>query len=206
MLKTQEEHRYKFHSQFATHQEILPKFDSMYKSSVLDKKWGNGISAMPRSILRLSIWKLNLVFGPHVQKNWKPAFYFYFLKTSFGRLCFFGSLEPILSGCKKSVFWKYKIKIGLWLVGVSARQAWWFWYFGNSVFSQEVLGDFLFDTGILVVCFIRSSCGVPHRVSQTSSHSTGTSSISPETHTRTHGQARTVACRGRCPTRRRTNR
>ena len=56
------------------------------------------------------------------------------------------------------------------------------------------------------ICFIRSSCGVPHRVSQTSSHSTGTS-ISPETHTRTHGQARTaVACRGRCPTRRRTNR
>ena len=35
--------------------------------------------------------------------------------------------------------------------------------------------------------------------------STGTS-ISPETQTRTHGQARTVACRGRCPTRRRTNR
>ena len=31
-------------------------------------------------------------------------------------------------------------------------------------------------------------------------------SISPETHTRTHGQARTEACRGRCPTRRRTNR
>ena len=41
------------------------------------------------------------------------------------------------------------------------------------------------------ICFIRSSCGLPHRVSQTSSHSTGTS-ISPETHTRTHGQARTV--------------
>ena len=35
--------------------------------------------------------------------------------------------------------------------------------------------------------------------------STGTS-ISSETHTRTQGQARTVACRGRCPTRRRTNR
>ena len=55
------------------------------------------------------------------------------------------------------------------------------------------------------ICFIRSSCGLPHRVSQTSSHSTGTS-ISPETHTRTHGQARTVKYRGRCPTRRRTNR
>ena len=61
---------------------------------------------------------------------------------------FFGIMPhrsgAILSGCKKSVFRKSKIKIGLWLVGVSARQPWWFWYFGKSVFSQEVLGDFYF--------------------------------------------------------------
>ena len=43
-------------------------------------------------------------------------------------------------------------------------------------------GDFFLE--IRVICFIRSSCGVPHRVSQTSSHSTGTS-ISPETHENT---------------------
>ena len=49
-----------------------------YVSQVISTKNGeNGISAMPRSILRISIWKFNLVFGPHVQTNWKPAIVFF---------------------------------------------------------------------------------------------------------------------------------
>ena len=53
--KTQEGHRLSFIAQFATHQESFTKTIpyAWYKSSDLRQKIGkNGISAMPRSILR----------------------------------------------------------------------------------------------------------------------------------------------------------
>jgi len=69
---------------------MLRKFDSLYICKVITPKTEkNGISAMPRSILRFLIWIVNLVFGPHAQTNWKPALFF---QTSCGRLCIFGSL------------------------------------------------------------------------------------------------------------------
>ena len=40
MLRPKKNIDISFIVKFATHQEILPKFDSIYKSSVFDKKWG----------------------------------------------------------------------------------------------------------------------------------------------------------------------
>ena len=51
------------------------------------KNGENGISAMLRSILRFSIWKINYVFGPQAPIN--CLFLFSFFKTSYGHFCLF---------------------------------------------------------------------------------------------------------------------
>ena len=58
--------RLRFIAQFATHQEIWPKFYSRYLSYVISTKYGeNDISAMPRSVLRFSIWSLTIQTFTH---------------------------------------------------------------------------------------------------------------------------------------------
>ena len=86
----------RFIAQFATREEILPKLDSIYKSSDYDKKmkrWHFGICAIPRSILRISICNFNVVFEPHVHTNGKPgvSFVLFFMKVM-GVFVFFGYL------------------------------------------------------------------------------------------------------------------
>ena len=86
--------RLRFIAQFAIHQEILPNFDSIHLSSVISTKTEEkGISGMPRSILRFSISKFNLVFGPRT-KNLKAGLFLLFLfwDNLWSLLCFFGSL------------------------------------------------------------------------------------------------------------------
>ena len=90
-------------AQFATRQEIWPKLDPVYKSSDYDKSWENGISAMPRSFLRISIWNFNAVVKPHVHTNGKPGFFLLIFFTQHtGVFAFFGYLyRPYLSNKKK---------------------------------------------------------------------------------------------------------
>ena len=88
-------------TQFATHQEILPKLGSIHKSSDNNKNWRNDISAMPRSILRVSIWSFNVVFEPHVHTNGKPGFVLFF-HANYGRFCIFRMfISAIYLGQKK---------------------------------------------------------------------------------------------------------
>ena len=79
MLKTRAEHRYRYH------QEIYPKDDSILKSSSSDN---NRITAMPRPILIILLWKFNPVFEPHVQRYWPAALFVCFLE-SFDRFFYF---------------------------------------------------------------------------------------------------------------------
>ena len=41
----------------------------------------SGIAAMSRSVLRVSIWNFQLVFEPHVQRDWVSALLFVFLQV-----------------------------------------------------------------------------------------------------------------------------
>ena len=73
-----------------------PPITRYYRSSIpyisqviTTKKRKNGISAMPRSILRISIWNFNVVFGPNVHTNGKPGLYIYIFHSSYGRFCIF---------------------------------------------------------------------------------------------------------------------
>ena len=61
-------------ARFVTHDETVPKNGSDTSIQVVMRT--SGIAAMPRSILRVSISNLNLVFEPHVQTNGKPAPFF----------------------------------------------------------------------------------------------------------------------------------
>ena len=97
MLKTQEEHRNKFHCPIRHPSRDITK-NRFHICQVFSTKNGeNSISAMPRAISRFSIWNFNVVFGPHVPKNWKPAFFFIrFIRQVMVAFVFFGSL-----------FWSY---------------------------------------------------------------------------------------------------
>ena len=86
-------------AQFATHQEILPKLNSIYKSGNFEK---NGISSLPRSILRTLHWIFNPEFEPYVQRDWVFALLFFLLfYYSFGRFCFFRVVGSVTSLGKK---------------------------------------------------------------------------------------------------------
>ena len=121
------------------------------------------------------------------ERFWRPPIYYYYC-------CSGAKIRAHLIGLKNICFQKIKNQ-SFHLIGRSVstpRMV--ILKFRKFCFQPRSPGGLFLRN---YICFIRSSCGLPHRVSQTSSHSTGTS-ISPETHTRTHGQARTVACRGSC--------
>ena len=67
MLKTQEEHWYRFHYQSSI----------LYISQVFSKKMGK--RHFCDAPLNFTVFDLifNLVFGPHVQKSWKPSSFFF---------------------------------------------------------------------------------------------------------------------------------
>ena len=49
----------------------------------------SGLTAMPRSILRILIWKKYLVYETHMHKNGKPAFFFFFFWDKSWCFCIF---------------------------------------------------------------------------------------------------------------------
>ena len=57
----------------------------------------SGFSAMPRSILRVSIWKFNLVFVPHMQTNGKRALFFFFSRQVTVAFVFFRIVVSVIS-------------------------------------------------------------------------------------------------------------
>ena len=62
----------------------------------------NGISAMPRAILRILHWIFNPVFGPYVQRDWVSALLFFLsFHCRFGRFCFFRVVGLVISLDKK---------------------------------------------------------------------------------------------------------
>ena len=49
----------------------------------------SGITALPPSVVRISIWKVYLVFEPQMHTNGKPALYFSILRQVMAALVFF---------------------------------------------------------------------------------------------------------------------
>ena len=70
------------------------KQNSIHKTSSYEN---TGFSAMPRSILRVSIWNFNLVFTPHLQTNGKRALRFFFSDKLQSLLYFFRIVVSVIS-------------------------------------------------------------------------------------------------------------
>ena len=81
-------------AQFATHDEIK-RF--IYIKQVVMRTSGIINSAMHCSIWRVSIWNFQLVFEPHVQRDWVSALLFVFLDKFWSLLFFFGIVRSIIS-------------------------------------------------------------------------------------------------------------
>ena len=80
-----------FVAQFATCKETLPTFDSVNVKWFRQKKrWGNGISAMARSILQFSIWNL-ISYLDNMCKQTESRPSFILSKASYGRFCIFSN-------------------------------------------------------------------------------------------------------------------
>ena len=80
-------------AQFVTHHEMLqyPKTVPLHETSTrVVMRTGGIITAMPRSILRVSIWNFRLVFEPHVQRDRVSALLFCLVfRNKFWSLLFF---------------------------------------------------------------------------------------------------------------------
>ena len=89
MLKTKGEKRCTSHYPIRRQSRDITEARFHICQVITTKKRKNGISAMPRSILRISIWNFNVVFGPNVHTNGKPGLYIYIFHSSYGRFCIF---------------------------------------------------------------------------------------------------------------------